>query len=88
MPLAYMRRRIKNTIITGIYRCSRYNNNGGSACSQHYIAEEHISTFVLEDIRRFAHLAVTEGEELAQQLDERLYCVAEFVGKENTGIKE
>ena len=68
MPLAYMRRRIKNTIITGIYRCSRYNNNGGSACSQHYIAEEHISTFVLEDIRRFAHLAVTEREELAQRL--------------------
>lgn len=67
MPLAYMRRQLKNRE-KGVYRCSRYNNNGSKACSSHYIDEEYISTFVLNDIRTYAHLAVTERKELAEKL--------------------
>ena len=39
MPLAYMRKKLKNSE-KGVYRCSRYNNNGSIACSSHYIDEE------------------------------------------------
>lgn len=67
MPLAYMCRQLKDRE-KGVYRCSRYNNNGSKACSSHYIDEEYISAFVLNDIRTYAHLAVTERKELAEKL--------------------
>lgn len=67
MPLAYMRKQLKNRE-KGVYRCSRYNNNGSSACSSHYIDEEYISAFVLNDIQTYAQLAVHERAELAEKL--------------------
>lgn len=67
MPLAYMRKQLKSRE-KGVYRCSRYNNNGSSACSSHYIDEEYISAFVLNDIQTYARLAVYERAELAEKL--------------------
>jgi len=67
MPLAYMRKQLKDRE-KGVYRCSRYNNNGSGACSSHYIDEEYISAFVLDDIRNYAQLAVEKREELAEKL--------------------
>ena len=67
MPLAYMRKQLKDRE-KGVYRCSRYNNNGSGACSSHNIDEEYISAFVLDDIRNYAQLAVEKREELAEKL--------------------
>lgn len=66
-PLAYMRKQLKDRE-KGVYRCSRYNNNGGKACTPHYIDEEYIITFVLNDIRKYAILAKEERKELASRL--------------------
>ena len=66
-PLAYMRKQLKDRE-KGVYRCSRYNNNGGKACTPHYIDEEYIVTFVLNDIRKYAILAKEERKELASRL--------------------
>lgn len=66
-PLAYMRKKLKDGE-KGTYRCSRYNNNGGKACSSHYIDEECIIEFVLNDIRNYARLAANQREELAEKL--------------------
>ncbi len=67
MPLAYMRKQLKDRE-KGVYRCSKYNNNGSKACSSHYIDEDHISTFILNDIRNYATLAVNEREQELQQM--------------------
>ena len=66
-PLAYMRKQLK-TAEKGVYRCSRYNNNGGKACTTHYIDENDICEFVLTDIRLHAKLATAEREQLATRL--------------------
>lgn len=67
MPLAYMRKQLKSCE-KGVYRCSKYNNNGSKACSSHYIDEDYISAFILNDIRSYANLAVTQREDLANRL--------------------
>jgi len=67
MPLAYMRKKLKDRE-KGVYRCSRYNNNGREACSSHYIDEEAIGAFVLNDIKNYAQLAKNQREELAEKL--------------------
>ncbi len=66
-PLAFMRKALKSSE-KGVYRCSRYNNNGGKACSTHYIDEEVITEFVLQDIRFHGMLAQTQKERIANQL--------------------
>lgn len=66
-PLAYMRKQLKDRE-KGVYRCSRYNNNGGKACTPHYIDEEYINAFVLNDIRNYARLAVHERKQTAERL--------------------
>jgi len=66
-PLAYMRKQLK-TAEKGVYRCSRYNNNGGKACTPHYIDEADVCAFVINDIRQHAQLAVNEREQLASRL--------------------
>lgn len=65
--LAYTNKHLKNSD-KGVYRCSRYNNNGGKACTPHYIDEEDICAFVLHDIRSHALLANEEKEALAKRL--------------------
>lgn len=62
-----MRKRLKNSE-KSVYRCSRYNNNGSKACSSHYIDEEFIRAFVLDDIRTYAQLAANKRDELADKL--------------------
>ena len=66
-PLAYMRKKLKTTE-KGVYRCSRYNNNGGQACTPHYIDEVDVCAFVINDIRQYAVLAANEREQLASRL--------------------
>jgi DNA invertase Pin-like site-specific DNA recombinase len=66
-PLAYMRKKLK-TVEKGVYRCSRYNNNGAKACTTHYIEEADICAFVLNDIHQYAKLATDERERLAKRL--------------------
>lgn len=66
-PLAYMRKQLKSCE-KGVYRCSKYNNNGSKACSSHYIDEDYISAFIINDIRNYANLAVTQREDLANRL--------------------
>jgi len=66
-PLAYMRKSLKNGE-KGVYRCSRYNNNGVEACTSHYIDESFLAAFVLNDVRLYARLAVAEREQLTKRL--------------------
>lgn len=66
-PLAYMRKQLKDSE-KGVYRCSRYNNNGGKACAPHYIDEATICAFVLNDIRLHDKLATSERKQLASRL--------------------
>lgn len=66
-PLAFNVKKLKNGE-KGIYRCSKYNNNGAKACSNHYVEEDYISEFVLNDIRTYACLATTEKHKLAEKL--------------------
>jgi hypothetical protein len=65
--LAYMRKNLKQGE-KGVYRCSRYNNNGGKACSTHYIEENDICAFVINDIKEHAKLVNGERERLADRL--------------------
>jgi DNA invertase Pin-like site-specific DNA recombinase len=51
-----------------VYRCSRYVNNGKTACSTHYIQEATLTAFVLNDIRLHARLANAERERITGQL--------------------
>lgn len=67
MPLAHMRKKLKDSE-KSVYRCSRYNNNGSKACSSHYIDEECIRAFVLDDIKNYAQLATNRRDELAEKL--------------------
>jgi DNA invertase Pin-like site-specific DNA recombinase len=66
-PLAYMRRKYVS-YEKGVYRCSRYNNNGGKACTTHNIDEETLTEFVLNDIKQHANLALEDKEMIAGQL--------------------
>lgn len=66
-PLAFMRKKLQSGE-KGVYRCSRYNNNGGKACTTHYIEEGVISEFVLQDIRLYAVLANSQKEQIANRL--------------------
>lgn len=59
-----------NTV--GYYRCSRYLNNGKTACTTHSIKESVLSAFVLNDIRYHAKLAQAEHKFLAQELSEMI----------------
>ena len=51
-----------------VYRCTRYSNNGETACTQHYIQENTLKAFILNDIRIHAKLAVAERERITGQL--------------------
>ncbi len=66
-PLAYMRKKLANGE-KGLYRCSRYNNNGSNACSTHYIEENDLCEIILADIRRYAVLEESEKENIANRL--------------------
>lgn len=65
--LAYMHKATKDEE-KGVYRCSRYNNGGKSACTAHYIDERFLSAFVLNDVNLYAKLAVADQEQLSKQL--------------------
>ncbi len=65
--LAYTTKHLKDSTI-GVYRCTRYVNNGKTACSVHYIQEDSLVAFVLNDIRLHARLANAERERITRQL--------------------
>lgn len=65
--LAYTTKHLKDRNV-GIYRCTRYVNNGKTACSTHYIQEDALTVFVMNDIRLHAKLATAEKERITQQL--------------------
>jgi len=67
-PLAYTPRPRKSVPDKYVYRCSRFNNNGGKACSTHNIDEGFLSEFVMNDIRLYARLTVAERERLSKML--------------------
>ncbi|MHB8962236.1 MAG: recombinase family protein [Saccharofermentanales bacterium] len=66
--LAYTTKSRKEGPPVGAYRCSRYCNNGETACTQHYVQENTLITFVLNDIRIHAKLANAERKRIADQL--------------------
>ena len=66
-PLAYTTKERKDGPI-GVYRCTRYVNNGKEACSMHYIPESTLITFVLNDIRLHAKLATAEKDRITHRL--------------------
>lgn len=69
--LAYTQKQCGGKAI-GTYRCSRYTNNGKTACSTHLIKETSLIAFVLNDIRYHARLAHAERELLARELSEAM----------------
>lgn len=66
-PLAYMVKKQAHGD-KGIYRCSRYNNNGSGACSTHYIEENDLCEIVLNDIRNYAIIAEADKETITKKL--------------------
>lgn len=70
-PLSYMLKPLKNKDIV-VYRCSHYNNNGGNACTTHYIQEDIIANVILNDVRLYAEFAVNERESLTNLLLETM----------------
>jgi DNA invertase Pin-like site-specific DNA recombinase len=66
-PLAYMNKTLKSGD-KGVYRCSQYNNNGGAACTPHYIDEADLIEYVLNDIKAYGVLTQTERENLTKRL--------------------
>ena len=66
--LAYTTKSRKDGPPAGAYRCSRYCNNGETACTQYYIQENTLKTFVLNDVRIHAKLANAERKRIADQL--------------------
>lgn len=57
--LAHMRRKYV-AYEKKVYRCSRYNNNGGRACTTHNVDEDTLAAFVLNNIRTHARLAIED----------------------------
>ncbi len=64
---------------TGRDRCTRYVNNGKTACSIHFVKEDTLSAFVLNDIRLHAQLANAERERITAQL---VNCMNQSQGRE------
>ncbi|MBE6560558.1 MAG: DUF4368 domain-containing protein [Ruminococcaceae bacterium] len=64
--------KVTNDNTIGYYRCSRYLNNGKTACTTHSIKESALSAFVLNDIRCHARFAAAEHELLARELSEAM----------------
>lgn len=65
--LAYSDRKLKDSVI-GIYKCNQYTCKGKTACTPHYIQENVLTSFVINDIRLHAQLAAAERERIARQL--------------------
>ncbi len=64
--------KVTNNNTIGYYRCSRYLNNGKTACSTHCIKESALKAFVLNDIRYHARLAAAEHELIAHELSDAM----------------
>ena len=53
---------------TEYYSCGLYRRKGKDCCSQHYINKKMLVEVVLDDIRRYAKMAVEDVETLAEKL--------------------
>ena len=69
--LAYSDRKLKDSII-GVYKCNQYTCKGKTACTPHYIQENVLTSFVVNDIRLHARLAAAERERIARQLSKAM----------------
>lgn len=82
--MAYSTKRLKDSTV-GTYRCTRYVNNGKTACSTHYIQEDCLVAFVLNDIRLHAKLANAERERITRQL---MYNLNQSQGQETRTLEK
>ena len=53
-----------------LYRCSTYSNNGHTACSNHMIYTHELEQVVIEDIRRYASVALKDEESLLEKISQ------------------
>jgi len=69
--LAYSDRKLKDSVI-GVYKCNKYTCNGKTACTPHYMQENVLTSFVINDIRLHARLATAERERIARELSKTM----------------
>lgn len=69
--LAYSDRKLKDSVI-GVYKCNKYTCNGKTACTPHYMQENVLTSFVINDIRLHARLATAERERIARDLSKAM----------------
>lgn len=69
--LAYSDRKLKDSVI-GVYKCNKYTCNGKTACTPHYMQENVLTSFVINDIRLHARLATAERERIARDLSKAI----------------
>lgn len=69
--LAYSDRKLKDSVI-GVYKCNKYTYNGKTACTPHYMQENVLTSFVINDIRLHARLATAERERIARELSKTM----------------
>ena len=55
------------------FACSTYKKKGKNTCTTHYISEKHLSTIILDDIKRVTHFARMKEKEFV-----------EFIAKKST----
>jgi DNA invertase Pin-like site-specific DNA recombinase len=65
--LSHMTRPLKNRT-KSVYRCSRYNNNGGKTCSPHNVDEADLCEYVMNDLREYGILSEAERRNLSKRL--------------------
>ncbi|MDO4547195.1 MAG: DUF4368 domain-containing protein [Clostridia bacterium] len=66
--LAYSHKELKDGTSVGVYRCTKYINNGKVACSVHRIQENTLEAIVLADIRAHAQIAAEDRQRLKNKL--------------------
>jgi len=66
--MAFVRKERKASSDKLIYRCSRYNNNGKTACKAHTIDAEVLEYVILADIQHHAQAALLDSKSLMSRL--------------------
>jgi len=51
-----------------LYRCSTYSNNGHTACTNHMIYTHELEQLVIEDIKKYASIALRDEKSLLQRI--------------------
>ena len=69
--MAFSDRQLKSGF-SGIYKCQKYVSNGRMACTSHFIKEDVLKAFILNDIKHHAKLAVDDREQIAKKLSKAM----------------